>query len=346
MRILIFLVLIVLASCSHPTPRFDVGYRSVFLSDSSRIFNAELAKNKLMHFRPIDIDVWYPTDSVNLPGETIEYGYFLGLLESRALKYLDNPAYKGFTAQMANDIVGQLKCSDTSRFLHYKTASYLNRNQSKGTFPLVIYLASYNGMGYENVPLMESLVKKGFVVASVNSIGRYPGDMTTKKEDLMEQVNDAIKVYSYCKSVPGVDTTNITLIGYSWGGLAAALLSPHITHLKRIISLDGSEFHHYSGGSAEDKDFDSLRSFSAFKDLKIKVPYFRFEQSAVDTSAHYDSVYNFKEKLANSQVSIQKVSGAEHIDFSSFRYIVNQSGNCPSKSLFIDSVVKIIATKE
>ena len=46
-------------------------------------------------------------------------------------------------------------------------------------------------MSYENYLLFESLVKNGFVVASVSSIGRYPGNMTMDVEDIREQINDA-----------------------------------------------------------------------------------------------------------------------------------------------------------
>lgn len=345
MRSVFFLAIVVLTSCGRSTPHYIAGYKTVSMVDSARIFNPGVANDHPMHFRPIDIDLWYPADSVADPGAPIEYGYFLGMLESRAFRYLGDPAIKGFTAQMASNFVEQLKCSDTSRLLHYKTSSYLDLDRSEGRFPLVIYLCSFNGMGYENVPFMEALVKEGYVVASVNSIGRYPGDMSTKKEDLMEQVKDAMAVYEHCKTDPGIDTGNVVVIGYSWGGLAAALFSPHIPSLKKVISLDGSEFHHYSGGSDEDKHFDSLRNYTPFRSLSIKVPYFRLEQSVGDTGFHEDSVYNFKEKLSSSIVSIQKVDGAEHLDFSSFRYIVNRSGNCGGKSLFIERVLQILKDK-
>jgi hypothetical protein len=48
-------------------------------------------------------------------------------------------------------------------------------------------MTAFNGMSYENFALFEALANKGFVVVSISSIGRFPGDMTMKKADLMEQ---------------------------------------------------------------------------------------------------------------------------------------------------------------
>jgi hypothetical protein len=53
----------------------------------------------------------------------------------------------------------------------------------------------------------------GFVVASVSSIGRFPGDMTMKKADLMEQVvDDAIAILNALKSNEHIDFTKLVLL--------------------------------------------------------------------------------------------------------------------------------------
>jgi hypothetical protein len=49
-------------------------------------------------------------------------------------------------------------------------------------------MTAFNGMSYENFTLFESLAKKGFIVVSVSSIGRFPGDMTMKKADLWSRL--------------------------------------------------------------------------------------------------------------------------------------------------------------
>ena len=106
-------------------------------------------------------------------------------------------------------------------------------------------MTAFNGMSYENFALFEALAKKGFIVVSISSIGRFPGDMTMKKADLMEQVNDAVAALDVLKQDPGIDFNNIGIAGYSWGGLAGALLSAKIPGVNCLVSLEGSEFHHY-----------------------------------------------------------------------------------------------------
>jgi len=129
--------------------------------------------------------------------------------------------------------------------LNYKTKTFRNVQAIDPEFPLVIYMCAFNGMSYENFKLFEDLATRGFIVMSVNSIGRYPGDMTMKKEDLLEQVNDAITSFQIIKQTSNVNFSKIGIIGYSWGGLSGAILAGKIPNVSCLISLDGSEFHHY-----------------------------------------------------------------------------------------------------
>src|SRR5690606_16808505 len=102
------------------------------------------------------------------------------------------------------------------------TESHVNAKSVEKQFPLIVYLAGFNGMSYENYVLLESLAKKGFVVASVSSIGRFPGNMTMEVEDIFEQIKDAEFIIDYLIDKEVV-SRDIGLIGYSWGGLAATI---------------------------------------------------------------------------------------------------------------------------
>jgi pimeloyl-ACP methyl ester carboxylesterase len=142
---------------------------------------------------------------------------------------------------------------------------------------LIIYLSAFNGMSYENFSLFETLASKGFVVISISSIGRFPGDMTMKKEDLMEQVNDAIASVNKLQQETNIDFTKIGVIGYSWGGLAGAVLAGKIPNVACLVSLDGSEFHHYGEAKEEDADFDGIKNSVDFKNMQLSMPYLRLE---------------------------------------------------------------------
>jgi predicted acyl esterase len=101
-----------------------------------------------------------------------------------------------------------------------------------------------NAMSYENYPLFESLAKKGYVVASISSIGRYPGNMTMQLKDLREQIADAKFIKAYLM-MHRICSGKAALIGYSWGGLAAILLAMEDPSAYRaVVSLNGSEAFH------------------------------------------------------------------------------------------------------
>ncbi|CAL1518613.1 CocE/NonD family hydrolase [Chitinophaga sp. MM2321] len=311
---------------------YNVGYKIAQTIDRSRVYKPDTDSSDALHYRPLDIDIWYPAETVQ-PDSLLVFSDFLHVLVNRANYYTATNTATGMSGQIAQSFCEGVKCSDSTRLLPYKTASYRNAVPAKGRFPLVIYLASYNSMGYENYMLFETLAKKGFVVLSVNSIGRFPGDMTMKNEDMLEQVNDAIASLKYVAGSPDIDFSRIGIVGYSWGGLSGTLLAGKIPEVDCLVSLEGSEFHHYEQAADEDADFEEIRNSGDFKNLAIKVPYLRFE-SAPGGDAQQDSVYNFAEKVAADKKLILTVDSATHQDFSCLPDVVRASGNCKDNQLY------------
>jgi hypothetical protein len=274
----------------------------------------------------LDIDIWYPAE-VSEKDSAIEFREILGLLEKRAIYYTGSNEWKGITLQVAQSFCDGFKCSDTTSLLNYKTQSFRNAPGINKRFPLVIYICAYNGMSYENFSLFEVLAKNGFVVASISSIGRYPGDMTMKKEDMLEQVYDAIKSVEVLKHNSSFSISSIGIIGYSWGAMAGAVLAAKIPEATCMISLDGSEYHHYGESKEEDSDFNGILNSPEFKNQKISVPYLRLESSSSAVPVKKDSVYNFSEKLSG-KITILEIDSAKHEDFSCLAQVVRESGNC------------------
>ena len=60
--------------------------------------------------------------------------------------------------------------------------------------------------------------------------------MTTKKEDLMEQVYDAVTTLKLLKENSNIDFNKIGIVGYSWGGLSGAILTNKIPDVKCLVS--------------------------------------------------------------------------------------------------------------
>ena len=330
------ITLLFLFSCSEkkdkPSKSYKAGFKTIHTVDKSRIYKPNTDTTDYLHYRPIDIDVWYPADSSETD-TVLTVHNLLGLLEQRANYYTASNAGNGIAAQIAQLFCDGFKCSDSTRLLGFKTNSLKNAAAVNGKFPLIIYLTAFNGMSYENFALFEALAKKGFVVVSISSIGRYPGDMTMKKQDLMEQVNDAVASINTLKQNPNIDFTKIGIVGYSWGGLAGAVLAGKIPGVSCIVSLEGSEFHHYGDAKDENADFDTIRNSEDFKNMHLSMPYLRLESSPAEQNDKVDSVYNFSlQHITKSQIFT--IDSAQHEDFGCFSLIVRESGNCTINQRF------------
>lgn len=324
------LFLLVLFSCSNEKKTdseiFIAGFRTIHSKDTSRMYKSKADTTHYLYHRPLDIDIWYPAVASS-KDTSLYFRNLLGLLETRANYYTASNVGNGFAKQMAQFFCESLNCSDSSKVLNYKTDAYKNAMPAKGKFPLVIYLSSFNGMGYENFTLFEQLAKKGFVVVSINSIGRFPGDMTMKYEDLMEQVNDAVSTLEVLKGSDHIDFDRIGIVGYSWGGLAGTILANKIPQASCLISLDGSEYHHYGTEKEEDIDFNSIVGSAEFTKMKLSTPYLRLESAQQRKKSNKDSVYYFSKNLSDKP-QIIVIDSAKHEDFGCLVNLVKRSGNC------------------
>jgi esterase/lipase len=306
---------------------YTAGFETIHAIDTSRLYKPKTDTSDYLHYRPIDIDVWYPSDT-STKGSIITVHDLLALLEERANYYSASNVGNGIAGQLAKFFCEGFKCSDSTRLLDFKTNSVKNANAANGKFPLVIYMTAFNGMSYENFSLFEELSKKGFIVVSISSIGRFPGDMTMKKEDLMEQVNDAIVALNTLKQNSNIDFSKIGIVGYSWGGLAGAVLANKIPNVHCLVSFEGSEFHHYGDAKDENADFNIIRNSKEFKNLHLTIPYLRLESAPSKQPDKIDSVYQFYPNNVNN-AQIFTIDSMQHEDFDCFSFIVKKSGNCP-----------------
>jgi hypothetical protein len=280
------------------------------VTDSSRLYKPGADPVDRLFHRPIDIDVWYPANDTSATAMT--FGDLVQLLEVRAAFYQRERNYTGIAKELLTYLTLSLEVNegDLARF---HTDTFKDTQPAPGNFPLVVYMASFNGMSYENYNLMEFLASHGFVVACINSLGRYPGDMTIAPEDLMEQVNDAIAAHGVLRNLSFVDNTSTVTIGYSWGGLTACLAAPKI-NAAAIVSMDGSEFHRY--GTSDDKSFVDIRKILASPN-RAPIPYLYLSRDSL--SSEVDSVYAHHVNTKGSRWI--KVQHTSHEDFSALPYL-------------------------
>ena len=169
---------------------YQVGFKIIHTYDSSRTYKPNTSISDKLHFRPIDIDLWYPSE-ITPSDTTASFTDLVYLLEQRSNFYDDTKRHDGLTDELLQYICAGLNCTDYNILRRVQTKSFVNAKPIERQFPLIVYFSGFNGMSYENYALFESLTKKGFVVASVSSIGRYPGNMTMEPKDVYEQIRDA-----------------------------------------------------------------------------------------------------------------------------------------------------------
>jgi hypothetical protein len=308
--------LILLASCTvfGQEHSFKVGFKILEAYDSNRLYKPGSEISDSLHFRPVEIDLWYPAE-VASSDSPASFAYFLDLLETRSNFYDDTSTYGGLGEELVQYLTGGLNCSDSNRLKSIKTESYLNAKPIQKKFPLVLYLTGFNGMSYENYLLFEALVRKGFIVGSVSSIGRYPGHMTMEKEDLLEQVEDAQFALNYLAE-SNYATEDVGLLAYSWGGLAATVMTMEETQrFKAVVSLDGSEQFLYADDDENEK-LSRIRESDFFNPTKIQSPFLYLDNDITEDDHSPDSIYNLVDFVKGEKCYL-KIDQSTHEDFSS-----------------------------
>lgn len=305
---------------------YPVGHRVISFVDSSRTYRPNVDPSDQLHFRPIAIDLWYPAQPITADS-TLRFGQFLHVLQDRATFYSAPQTFDGLPTTVAKSFCDGFGCSRPTLLLQHPTHTFNQPKAVAKRFPLILYLASFGSMGYESYLLFESLTRQGYIIACVNSIGRYPGDMTMKNADLMEQVRDADQILNRLKQDSRIDTTKIGVLGYSWGGLAGVLLAMQRPGIDAVVSLDGSEVHHYGSTNSEDQDFEETINSPFFKNATLSVPYLRLESNPRPKAPTKDSTYNFLSKVKATK-RVVKIDSAGHQDFSSLPTVVRSSGGC------------------
>lgn len=138
---------------------FAVGFKIISTYDSGRIYKPKSSESDKLHFRPIDIDLWYPAIPTS-SDTTVSFFNLVNLLEQRSNFYDDTRKYSGLTDELLQYICAGLDCPDYKILNGIKTNSYKNAKPYEKQFPLIIYLAGFNGMSFEIIYYSNLWLKK------------------------------------------------------------------------------------------------------------------------------------------------------------------------------------------
>ncbi len=316
---------------------FNAGYTIVSLKDKSRTYKPKATITDSLYYRPIDLDIWYPS---NQKGEQVlTFGYLFKQLELRANKYQEETDYSGVTEELAQFFVAEMGVSAKAKhLLDIKTNSFLNVKPSQEKYPLIIYMSGINGMGFENYKILENLAKNGFIVVSISSIGRYPGDMTNEIGDTLEQVYDAEFALKYLRNNSNfdIDFNNIGVLACSWGGISTAILTNKNQDIKAMVSLDGTETHYfgeeldtnlYANGATTEENDQFIREIQDTMLLNVgkqNIKYLYFESGDKLDEFTPTGEYHYFKKLTSEKYYL-RFTNSLHADFTCIPSILKSS---------------------
>ncbi len=293
--------------------------------DSTRFFKPGSPETDRLHYRPLDLDIWYP--STDKSPARLTFRDIFGLNEERATLYKEGD-FTGIMEEYAQFFAASLGLDSKKGvgMLKVKTDSYENAPIAEGEHPLIIYMTGSNGMGYENYKLFEKLAQKGFIVVAVWSVGLYPGYMSNGLADTMEQVYDGELALNIIKSDKRfhIDTAKIGLIGMSWGGMSAAILLDKHPEIKAMASLDGSEVFYYGDTEEEDVLLKEIVDAEVLHSERVKAAYLYMESGNKWDEFEPTGEYHYYKKL-NSEKYYLRYKKSMHEDFTSIPSILEAS---------------------
>lgn len=221
---------------------YAVGFKAVNNYDYSRTFYSTYDEqgNKITQkARPIQTSIWYPANALKTKNAKrmgfLEYtdlvAHHLGyepLTEKVRQNALAN-FYRDVAAPPAKQIAPELT-----------TQAVRDAEPEQGNFPLVVYGASLNSFSFENSELFEYLASHGYIIVSSPCLGYTTRYMEKDLISTESQARDILFLLAYMQDYPGVDTGKIAVMGFSWGGMSAALAAMRDTRIGAFVSLDGS----------------------------------------------------------------------------------------------------------
>ena len=133
----------------------------------------------------------------------------------------------------------EIKFNHNENQLH----GWLYKANGNGPFPTAILLHGSVGQDGDIFNLGESLSKEGFNVMSYNYPGSWRSEGNRTDDSALGSVQSAINFVKSDYSIQSfeTDTSDIILIGYSYGGGMALLGSINNQSVKRVIAIAGGD---------------------------------------------------------------------------------------------------------
>ena len=290
---------------------YNVGFRHYTAIDSTRTYRTHNEFNNRFIYRPIPISIWYPAQAQPSNKEPlVVLDYLQVLKEEEEWENLPNEFLMDWFPYLWNT-------PENNAHLPEKALAFAEATPLSGQYPVIVYAPSYQASSMENFALCEYLASNGYVVISSPSRGtntRWLEGASVK--DMETQSRDFEFLLREIHQYPFINTDQIGLMGFSFGGLSNALTAMKNQPIDVVVSLDGTERYNYE-----------VLSKSAYFDLdRFDMPYVHFAQknipqevmTAENLPDRLNSEFQLFDSLDYSQVHSYKFHDLTHSYFSSF----------------------------
>ncbi|MDN3641540.1 hypothetical protein QWY87_02415 [Lutimonas halocynthiae] len=78
--------------------QYIAGFKTMHLVDSTRLYKPNTSQNNKLHYRPLDIDIWYPSEGK--ASHKLLFEDLFILHKERANFYQDETDYTGFSEEL------------------------------------------------------------------------------------------------------------------------------------------------------------------------------------------------------------------------------------------------------
>ena len=232
---------------SAPWGPHAIGFKVVHLVDSSRSWNdghdpLTGAPVTAMPERPLQVLVWYPAGAA---GKPMVYSDYLALLASEDGAVNDQAMIQRVVDGQIQAWAGADPLNDYQTIAAQPVHATTAATPVAGPFPLVIYAPSDSNASFEDDVLCEYLASHGYIVISTSSRGAHLPYMTNAQmpvdmANTRAQAADIGVLIGQAAKLAAVDTSKITVLGYSWGGMASTFAATTDDRIKLLVELDGS----------------------------------------------------------------------------------------------------------
>lgn len=227
---------------------YKVGFRVVEQYDASRSYGGAHDSvtgepHSPLPGRPIQTLLWYPAGQ---GGTSMVYGDYLRLAvhDDHFARSTSDGADALATLVREYEMIGSHP-QELEQTLHEPVDVRRDAPPTGKHFPVIIYAASDGSSAFENDRLCSYLASHGYLVIASPSLGSVTRYMTDERpiddlENTEAQAADIGFLIGYAHTLPQADVSRLALVGYSWGGMAAAFATAHDSRVRALVELEGS----------------------------------------------------------------------------------------------------------